>query len=247
MATLAPNGAKKGPGGTKKLVIKPLTSEQSVGLEVCFPNPLLLSSSAPYVLRTVPNDRHGRSYTTYAEQPKLPANFEADTWAKLEDAVDAVHCKRTVSCSLEELYRVSRSIRDAEHSAPIYTMQSQRRGLASDRSRAGAALRCAALRTLCSTAPRLIAGLFPATSPHHRPWRTCAPTRCRTTCTSGCRRRATPTSAEPWARCRSRCVRCPAVPSRSHNGPTPTAVQPLPCCPDSTSSSTPARQPIPSP
>ena len=41
-----------------------------------------------------------------AEQPKLPANFEAETWAKLEDAVDAVHGKRTVACSLEELYRV---------------------------------------------------------------------------------------------------------------------------------------------
>ncbi|KIZ03018.1 cullin 4 [Monoraphidium neglectum] len=39
------------------------------------------------------------------QQPKLPANFEQDTWAKLEDAVDAVHCKRTVACSLEELYR----------------------------------------------------------------------------------------------------------------------------------------------
>ncbi|KAI8468416.1 MAG: Cullin-domain-containing protein [Monoraphidium minutum] len=39
------------------------------------------------------------------QQPRLPANFEQDTWAKLEDAVDAVHCKRAVACSLEELYR----------------------------------------------------------------------------------------------------------------------------------------------
>jgi hypothetical protein len=42
----------------------------------------------------------------HAEQPKLPDNFERDTWAKLQDAVDAVHCKRAVACSLEELYRV---------------------------------------------------------------------------------------------------------------------------------------------
>ncbi|GBF89461.1 hypothetical protein Rsub_02033 [Raphidocelis subcapitata] len=39
------------------------------------------------------------------QQPKLPENFEQDTWARLEDAVDAVHRKRAVACSLEELYR----------------------------------------------------------------------------------------------------------------------------------------------
>ncbi|KAK9826788.1 hypothetical protein WJX81_000888 [Elliptochloris bilobata] len=38
-------------------------------------------------------------------KPKLPDGFEAETWAKLQDAVHAVHAKRPVSCSLEELYR----------------------------------------------------------------------------------------------------------------------------------------------
>ncbi len=41
-----------------------------------------------------------------AGKPKLPDGFEAETWAKLQDAVHAVHDKRPVSCSLEELYRV---------------------------------------------------------------------------------------------------------------------------------------------
>jgi len=38
-------------------------------------------------------------------KPKLPENFEAETWQKLQAAVHAVHAKRTVGHSLEELYR----------------------------------------------------------------------------------------------------------------------------------------------
>ena len=41
-----------------------------------------------------------------AAKPRLPDDFEAKTWARLQDAVQAVHQKRPVSCSLEELYRV---------------------------------------------------------------------------------------------------------------------------------------------
>ncbi len=41
-----------------------------------------------------------------AARPKLPSDFEEATWAKLRNAVQAVHAKRAVSCSLEELYRV---------------------------------------------------------------------------------------------------------------------------------------------
>lgn len=41
-----------------------------------------------------------------AVKPQLPANFEEVTWAKLQDAVNAVHEKRPVATSLEELYRV---------------------------------------------------------------------------------------------------------------------------------------------
>jgi len=38
-------------------------------------------------------------------KPKLRENFEDETWAKLEDAVNAVHAKRPVSYGLEQLYR----------------------------------------------------------------------------------------------------------------------------------------------
>ena len=41
-----------------------------------------------------------------AEKPKLPENFEADTWAKLQAAVHAVHAKEAVAFSYEQLYRV---------------------------------------------------------------------------------------------------------------------------------------------
>jgi len=41
----------------------------------------------------------------FKEKPKLPADFEERTWAKLKEAVTAVHAKQPVACSLEELYR----------------------------------------------------------------------------------------------------------------------------------------------
>lgn len=41
----------------------------------------------------------------FKAKPKLPENFEQNTFAKLKDAVAAVHEKRSVNCSLEELYR----------------------------------------------------------------------------------------------------------------------------------------------
>lgn len=40
----------------------------------------------------------------FQSKPTLPPGFEADTWSKLQDCVHAVHGKRPVSCSLEELY-----------------------------------------------------------------------------------------------------------------------------------------------
>ncbi len=42
----------------------------------------------------------------FADKPKLPNNFEEVTWAKIKEAVTAIHLKQPVSCSLEELYRV---------------------------------------------------------------------------------------------------------------------------------------------
>ncbi len=47
-----------------------------------------------------------KTLPTRAAKPKLPADFENMTWAKLNEAVLAVHSKTGVSLSLEELYRV---------------------------------------------------------------------------------------------------------------------------------------------
>ena len=41
----------------------------------------------------------------FKERPKLPADFEEDSWRMLSNAVDAVHQKRPVSESFETLYR----------------------------------------------------------------------------------------------------------------------------------------------
>lgn len=42
----------------------------------------------------------------HLERPKLPANYQEVTWDKLSDAVDAIHHRRSVNTSLEELYQV---------------------------------------------------------------------------------------------------------------------------------------------
>eukprot|EP00897_Mesotaenium_endlicherianum_P001162 jgi/Mesen1/11046/ME000099S10492 len=41
----------------------------------------------------------------FKERPKLPEDFEEVTWAKIRGAVQAIHHKQSVACSLEELYR----------------------------------------------------------------------------------------------------------------------------------------------
>ena len=41
-----------------------------------------------------------------AVAPKLPDNFEENTWAELKAAVDAVHSKEPISTSMEHLYRM---------------------------------------------------------------------------------------------------------------------------------------------
>jgi hypothetical protein len=39
-------------------------------------------------------------------QPKLPKNFEEDTWAILKDAITAIFLKKKLSCDVEKLYQV---------------------------------------------------------------------------------------------------------------------------------------------
>ena len=45
-----------------------------------------------------------------SEKPKLPPNFEEDTWAKLKSAIMAIFLKKPDSCDLEKLYQVSHLI-----------------------------------------------------------------------------------------------------------------------------------------
>ena len=49
-------------------------------------------------------------YCPLAAKPQLPVDFEEVTWAKLKEAVHAVHEKRRISTSLEELYMVRGSV-----------------------------------------------------------------------------------------------------------------------------------------
>jgi hypothetical protein len=55
-------------------------------------------------------------------RPQLPDTFEADSWAKLRDAVHAVQGKRPVSCSLEELYGAVEDMCMHKLSARLYDL-----------------------------------------------------------------------------------------------------------------------------
>jgi hypothetical protein len=79
-------------GEKRKLVIKPLKREWGAGG--------LRSRSRVSCCSNWP--------CMHAVKPQLPANFEEETWSKLEDAVNAVHAKQPVAHSLEQLYRVRR-------------------------------------------------------------------------------------------------------------------------------------------
>lgn len=40
------------------------------------------------------------------EKPKLPENYQQETWEQLKEAVDAIHTSRSINSSLEELYKM---------------------------------------------------------------------------------------------------------------------------------------------
>eukprot|EP00271_Cylindrocystis_brebissonii_P008559 TRINITY_DN22947_c0_g1_i1.p1 TRINITY_DN22947_c0_g1~~TRINITY_DN22947_c0_g1_i1.p1 ORF type:complete len:827 (-),score=185.08 TRINITY_DN22947_c0_g1_i1:668-3148(-) len=67
---------------------------------------------APVVGKAVSRGRGGEKQPTrklvirpFKERPKLPDNFEDVTWGKIHEAVTAIHEKKAVAGSLEELYR----------------------------------------------------------------------------------------------------------------------------------------------
>ena len=41
-----------------------------------------------------------------SDKPKLPENFQQETWQKLREAIDAIHKSHSIKSSLEELYKV---------------------------------------------------------------------------------------------------------------------------------------------
>ena len=53
-------------------------------------------------------------------KPKIPENFEQDTWEKLRAAVRAVHAKQAVGHSLEELYRAVEDMCLQNFAASVY-------------------------------------------------------------------------------------------------------------------------------
>lgn len=54
-------------------------------------------------------------------KPQLPSDFEATTWDKLKDAIAAVHQKRPVACSLEELYTAVENMCVHKMAETLYT------------------------------------------------------------------------------------------------------------------------------
>ncbi len=101
--------AQNGPAQTKKLVIKPLKSEERQA-----PSQARSDCLARRVLgRRSRSGGRGRVClrATCAARPELPSDFEEVTWGKLREAVHAVFHKQPVARSLEELFSVRSSPR----------------------------------------------------------------------------------------------------------------------------------------
>lgn len=53
-------------------------------------------------------------------QPKLPENFFAETWAKLQSAIQAVYLKSASAISKEELYRAVEDLCVQKYAAQVH-------------------------------------------------------------------------------------------------------------------------------
>ena len=49
---------------------------------------------------------YGCFYFSSTEKPKLPENYQQETWLKLKEAIEAIHNSHAIRASLEELYQV---------------------------------------------------------------------------------------------------------------------------------------------
>ena len=60
-----------------------------------------------------------------SEKPKLPDNYQQETWVKLREAVDAIHMSRAIRSSLEELYQAVENMCSYKMSASLYDQLKQ--------------------------------------------------------------------------------------------------------------------------
>jgi cullin 4 len=57
----------------------------------------------------------------FKKKPKLPSNFEDESWFKLQKAVRAIHAKQPIQTSREELYRTTEDVCIHKMGARLYT------------------------------------------------------------------------------------------------------------------------------
>lgn len=56
----------------------------------------------------------------FKDKPKLPENYQQNTWQKLEEAVEAIHNSHSIKSNLEELYQAVENMCSHKMSATIY-------------------------------------------------------------------------------------------------------------------------------
>lgn len=56
----------------------------------------------------------------FKEKPKLPENYQQQTWDRLRESVDAIHTSRSITLSLEELYQAVENMCSHKMSAVLY-------------------------------------------------------------------------------------------------------------------------------
>ncbi|XP_071163258.1 cullin-4A-like [Mytilus edulis] len=61
----------------------------------------------------------------FKEKPRLPDNFQALTWDKLAESVQAIHTSRSINSSLEELYQAVENMCSHKMSAALYDQLKQ--------------------------------------------------------------------------------------------------------------------------
>lgn len=61
----------------------------------------------------------------FKEKPKLPDNYQQETWVKLQEAVNAIHTRHAIRSSLEELYQAVENMCSYKMSASLYDQLKQ--------------------------------------------------------------------------------------------------------------------------